>query len=227
MGLYRKTGRETDALREAEEALRLCEFIGEGSVGAATAYVNAATVRKAFSRAEGALPLYEKAKAIYRRELEEGDGRLPALLNNMALCLSDLRRYGEALEMFREAVILLEGVEYGCLEQAVTWLNLCDTLMLRDAFYENESGETVIRLEDLTEEAGTEGLFLSVPGETDAEIEKCLDEAERLLRTPGLPDDGHTAYAMEKCAPVLAYYGRFEAASEAEERAARIYGGQS
>jgi len=232
MGLYRKTGREAEAMREAEEALGICEVIGPESVGAATAYVNAATVRKAFGRPAGALPLYEKARAIYERELTAGDGRLPALYNNMALCLSDLgreepARYEEALKLFREAVKLLDTVEYGCLEQAITWLNICDTLMLRDAEYRREDGETVIRLADLEEDTEVEELVLYCPEETEEEIEVCLDEAERLLGTEGLPEDGHTAYAMEKCAPVLAYYGRFEAAAQAEKRAGRIYGGES
>lgn len=226
MGLYRKLGREREALRESEEALRLCEYIGEDSVGAATAYVNAATVRKAFSRAAEALPLYERAAAVYEGELSEGDGRLPALYNNMALCLADLRCYGEAEEYFRRALPLLEKVEYGCLEQAVTWLNLCDTLMLRDAVYADPAGNTVLRLEDLSEDAEAEELELKVPEKTEKEIEACLDEAEKCLGTPGLPEDGHTAYVCEKCAPVLAYYGRFAAASEAEARAERIYGGE-
>ena len=227
MGFYRKNGKEAEAVREAEEALRLCEFIGPESLGAGTAYVNAATVRKAFGRAEEALPLYEKARAIYERELGPGDGRLPALYNNMALGLADLGRYEEALSLFRKAIGLLDSVEWGCLEQAVSYLNLCDTLMLRDAFYRNEAGETVLWLRDCGAETETEGLELICPEETDREIGRYLDEAEKCLTAPGLPRDGNTAFVFEKCAPVLAYYGRFAAASQAESEAEKIYGGEA
>ena len=71
MGLYRKLGREAEAISCAEAALSLVETRNLGEqVGSATTYLNAATVYKAFGRAADGLPLFEHAKEIYERELE-------------------------------------------------------------------------------------------------------------------------------------------------------------
>ena len=44
-----------------------------------------------------------------------------------------------------------------------------------------------------------------------------------LLNSPELPHDGNYAFYCEKCAPVLQYYGFFEAAEDLEGRAKAIY----
>ncbi|MBR6939730.1 MAG: tetratricopeptide repeat protein, partial [Clostridia bacterium] len=60
IGLYRKTGREKEALTASENALELArELKLDGTVTMGTALVNAATAYKAFGQAEKALPLYE------------------------------------------------------------------------------------------------------------------------------------------------------------------------
>ena len=66
MGLYRKLGKRDAALENAALALELVTKIGmEDSVSAGTAYVNAATVNKAFGMPDRAMPYFEKARAIY------------------------------------------------------------------------------------------------------------------------------------------------------------------
>ena len=91
MGLMRKLGRGEEAQKAAGEALALVDRIGFGdTVTAGTTFVNAATVYKAFGRSAEAIPIYEKAAAIYERELSDGDMRLGSLYNNMGLALADL-----------------------------------------------------------------------------------------------------------------------------------------
>ena len=91
MGLYRKLGEKARATEYAQKALAQTEKMNiRQNVGAATTYLNCATVYKAFERAADALSLYEKAREIYERELDGADDRLAGLYNNMALALVDL-----------------------------------------------------------------------------------------------------------------------------------------
>jgi len=197
MGLYRKRGRKNKAFENADAALKLIDEMQiQGSIGAGTAYVNAATVRKAFGNSEGALPLFEKAREIYEKELKEGDGRLGSLYNNMALSLVDLERYSEANDYYNKAIEVMGKVENGALEQAITCLNMANAA-------EIERG-----LEEAAED-----------------IAKYLDKAEQLIETPTLPRNGYYAFVCDKCASTFGYYGRFFYEQELKERAKKIYEG--
>ncbi len=198
MGLYRKLGKEKDAIAAAERALFLIEELGiQSSVGAATAQLNAATVYKAFGQAARAIPLFEKAKAVYEEKLEKSDERLAGLYNNFALALVDLKRFDEARETYRLALSVIETVEGGEPEQAITELNLA-------SLCEAEKGL----------DGGAE------------EIEAHLEKAEKLLKKEGLAKNGNYAFVCEKCATVFDYYGWFMTASELKAEAEKIYGGK-
>ena len=195
MGLYRKTGKREKALENLSETLGLIKKMGiEDTVSAGTAFVNAATVYKAFSMSEKAVPLFEKAREIYERELKEGDGRLGGLYNNTALALVDLKRYSAAREIYGKALKVMEKAEHGELERAITCLNLANLA-------EAERG-----LEDAAEE-----------------IAELVGTAEKLLDTPSLPRNGYYAFVCEKCAPTFGYYGYFAFEAELKRRAGEIY----
>ena len=195
MGLYRKLGRRSEALENATRALELIpEAELEGTVGAGTCYVNAATVRKAFGMAKEALPLYEKAQSIYEKYLKPDDPMLAGLSNNMALALVDLNRYAEARRQYEKALSIV-SVTDGCeVQAAATYLNLAN----------------------LTE--AEQGL-----SDGADEIERLLSAARSFLDKPGIPHDGNYAFYCEKCAPTFDYYGHFAYAKELEARAGRIY----
>lgn len=196
MGLYRKLGREAEAIDCAEAALSLVEARGlGGQAGSATTYLNAATVYKAFGRAAEGLPLFERAKEIYECELEPSDGRLGGLYNNMGLALVDVGRFREAEECYRRAVSVMEQTEEGLLEVAITYLNMASAA-------EAEHGP-----------------------EASAEVvEALLEKAEALLENHQ-KRDGYYAFVCEKCASVFGYYGHFFYADELKKRAGRIYEG--
>ena len=197
MGLFRKLGDEAAAEAALASALELVEQTGlDGSVTAATTWLNAATVRKRFGRADEALPLYEKARAVYEAALPADDGRLGGLYNNMALALTDLGRYAEARALYEKALTVMRTQPRGALELAITELNLAN---LAEA---------------------EQGLL-----EAEAEIEARLDRARSLLEEPSLPRDGYYAFVCEKCAPSFGYYGRFMAAGELKDRSEKIYAG--
>lgn len=195
MGIYRKTSCKANALDSAKEALLLLnELEMEETVTAATVYINAATVMKAFEKADEALPYFEKAQKIYESSLNETDPRLGGLYNNYALALADTGRFAEARKLYGKALDVTAQTKNGETEQAITWLNLAD----------------------LTEkELGAE--------EAETEINECLDRAETLLDTDSLPQDSYYAFVCDKCAPSFGYYGRFFYEKELIERSRKIH----
>ena len=196
MGLYRKLGRESDALEYAHAALSKIHELGvEDQVGSATAYLNAATVYKAFGRAADAIPLFERARTVYERELDDGDSRLGGLYNNTALALVDLGRFAEATELYGKAVAVMKRAAGGELEVAITYLNMASAA-------EAECGLL----------------------DADERIQSYLDGAEAILEAYE-KRDGYYAFVCDKCASVFGYYGRFFYENELKERARRIYGG--
>ena len=195
MGHYRKAGDKEQAILNANEGLNLIEKLGfEGTISADTAYVNAATVYDAFDMPERSVELFEKARAIYESALDETDGRLGGLYNNMGLAYMALKRFGEAYEAFLKALDIMGKVENGALEQAITYLNLANAVELEHGL---EKGEQ--------------------------KIGQYLDKAAALLDDPTLPRDGYYAFVCEKCAPTFDYYGWFLAAADLNERAKAIY----
>lgn len=194
MGFYRKQGRRKKAYESAEAALSLIDAVGADSIGAGTCYVNCGTVYDNFDEPERALSMFEKARIIYEKELAADDPRLGALYNNMGLACAALGRFGEADALFRRALGIMEGAP---VDQAITWLNMCDTLAA-------ERGES--------EEAEAEAL-----------IRQYLDAAAKCLDDPNAPRDGYYAFVCAKCAPGFDHYGWFAYAGELRERAETFY----
>ena len=194
MGLYRKLGRRKEALEMADAALSKIEDMGiTHQVGAATTFLNAATVYKAFSMPGEAMPLFEQARAIYESSLPPTDSRLGGLYNNMGLALVDLRRFDEAKVLYEKAITVMENNENGALEVAITLLNLAS------------AAEAELGLLD-AEDAITD----------------YLTRAESLLESHP-KQDGYYAFVCEKCASVFGYYGWFVTQRTLTERAERIY----
>ena len=209
MGLMRKLGRGEEAQKAAGEALALVDRIGFGdTVTAGTTFVNAATVYKAFGRSAEAIPIYEKAAAIYERELSDGDMRLGSLYNNMGLALADLavdaaengrmdeagEYYDRADAAYAAALRCMKSAESGSQEMAITYLNMADLLSARYGFDQAED-----------------------------RIYECLGQARTLLDDPKLEHDGYHAFICEKCAPTFGYYGLKSFEDELKERAEKIY----
>lgn len=195
MGLYRKTGRKEPAFAAMDKALALMDELDFAqSAAGGTALVNAATVCTAFGETERALDLFARAQQVYERELDRADSRLGGLYNNMALAYAALARYNEAFAFYTKALAVMEQVENGESEQAITHLNLANAV------------EDAIGMEDGIER-----------------IEDHVNRAMALLDTPALPRDGNYAFVCEKCAPTFDYYGQFMYAADLRQRAQDIY----
>ncbi len=195
MGLYRKLGRREEALDMVAAALALIDRQRlSRNLGAATTFLNAATVYKAFGLAERALPLFERARELYEVNLSPSDSRLGGLYNNMGLALVDLGRFEEAKTLYRKAITIMEPTENGPLEVAITLLNLAS------------AAEAELGLQ-----------------EAEDAITDYLTRAESLLESHPRKD-GYYAFVCEKCASVFGYYGWFVTQRTLTEQAERIYG---
>ena len=195
MGLCRKLAQKEEALKFANDALLQIKKMGiENNIGAATTYLNSATVYKAFGMAEDAMGLFEKAKEIYERSLSPKDDRLGGLYNNMALALVDLKRFDEADLFYKKAIsVMKSGAGYEP-EQAITYLNMATAAEMQFGL---EGAETLI----------------------SDNIQKAME----LLDLGKNRDDGNYAFVCEKCAGVFGYYGYFDYENQLKERYRRIY----
>lgn len=195
MGLCRKLGEKEEALRYAEKALDRIKLMNiENNVGAATTYLNSATVYKAFGMAEKSVPLFEKAKNIYEEKLPPSDPRKAGLYNNMALSLVDLCRFTEAKELYEKAISVLQKNENKKPEEAITYLNLASAA---EAEFGLEEGEN--------------------------KISSYLNKAMELLDDEKNIRDGNYAFVCEKCASVFGYFGYFGYENELVKRYRSIY----
>ena len=197
VGHFRKTGDRDGAFEHAQAALQLVGELGmENTVSAGTTCINVATAYNAFGENERAVALFEQAAAAYEVAGSVAPEKLGGLYNNMALTLVALGRYEDAYALYEKAMRVMENVEHGALEQAITCLNIADAK---------------------TAQLGAEA--------ADREVEALLDRAYDLLDTPGLPRDGYYAFVCEKCAPSFSYYGYFLGADTLKKRSEAIYAG--
>ena len=195
IGHYRKTGEKENAFESIDEALRLVKELGfENSISAGTTYVNSATAYNAFGENEKSIELFIRAKKVYEENENTSPSLLGGLYNNMALTYVALNNFDEAFSLYKKALAKMENVENGCLEQAITYLNMADALEAKDGSEKAES--TVFEY---------------------------LDRAYELLTGENVTKDGYYAFVCEKCAPSFSYHGYFLAANELNKRAESIY----
>ena len=206
LGLYdRKTGQKGPSIENGKEALSLLAALDmEKTITAGTTYVNLATAHGAFGEHEEAIRLFEKARAVYEDTRHIAPQLLGGLYNNMALTCTELGRFDEALALYEKAVGLMGQVQDGELEQAITYLNMANTVEARDGLQAGEAkiNELVERAETLLMDKG-EALL----GDKEAMLHDGTD-----LRTLKLEERarlGYYAFVCEKCAPTFAYYGYF------------------
>ena len=224
IGHYRKTGQKGPAMESAEKAIELLELLEmEDTISAGTTYVNIATVCNAFGKYDRSMEMFRKARAVYEESAYTEPQLLGGLYNNMALTCAALNRYEEALELYEKALHVMAEVPDGELEQAITCLNMANTVEAQLGMEEGEGRirELVDRAEELLE----------------AKSEELLGKNDALLADR--PDDGPTAYFLsrevrsrlgyyafvcEKCAPTFSYYGYFLAAERLKDRSDRLAG---
>lgn len=222
VGHYRKTAQKEPAMESAERAIELLALLDmEDTISAGTTYVNIATAYNAIGEYDRSLEMFRKARAAYEGSTHTEPQLLGGLYNNMALTCTALKKYKEALELYEKALHVMAEVPDGELEQAITYLNMANTVEAQAGMEEGESRiyELVEKAEDLIE----------------AKSEELLGKNDALLAVQ--PGDGPTAYFLsremrsrlgyyafvcEKCAPTFLYYGYFLAAERLKDRSDRL-----
>ena len=218
VGHYRKTGQKEPAMESAAKALDLLrELDMENTITAGTTYVNIATACGAFGDHERAIRLFEKARAAYESSSQTETQLLGGLYNNMALTCTELGRCEEALALYEKAANLMGRVPDGELEQAITYLNMANTVEVQLGL---EAGEQQInalveRAEELLEAKGEELLGKGEAALTDGTDLRAMKQEERARL-------GYYAFVCEKCAPTFAYYGYFMTAESLTERSEEL-----
>ena len=195
IGHYRKVQNKDKAFENIDAALQLLKDLDfEGTISSGTTYVNCATACNAFGDNERSLKLFEQAKAVYESAPAVSPSLTGGLYNNMALTCAALGKFSDALALYRKAMEVMSNVESGELEQAITCLNMADTLEKMNGMEQSEN-----------------------------RIYELLDQAYELLKESHGAEEGYYAFVMEKCAPTFAYFGYFMAAEELEKKAEEIY----
>lgn len=218
VGHYRKTGQKEPAMESAAKALDLLrELDMENTITAGTTYVNIATACGAFGDHERAIRLFEKARAAYESSSQTETQLLGGLYNNMALTCTELGRCEEALALYEKAADLMGRVPDGELEQAITYLNMANTVEVQMGL---EAGEQQInalveRAEELLKAKGEELLGKGEAALTDGTDLRAMKQEERARL-------GYYAFVCEKCAPTFAYYGYFMTAESLTERSEEL-----
>ena len=142
---------------------------------------------------------------------------LGGLYNNMALTCTELGRCEEALALYEKAADLMGRVPDGELEQAITYLNMANTVEVQLGL---EAGEQQInalveRAEELLKAKGEELLGKGEAALTDGTDLRAMKQEERARL-------GYYAFVCEKCAPTFAYYGYFMTAESLTERSEEL-----
>ena len=196
MGYYRKVKRQKEAYEATDTAMSMLKELGyTDTISGATCYTNAATVYTDFGEYRRAMPLFEKARVIYETGNLKNEYKTAGLYNNMAIASTALGNYREANVLYQKALDMLRSVKDSELEQAVTYLNMLDTLLAEGDF------------NDTAREKAAEYLYL-------AEI--CLD-ADNLER------DDYYAFVAEKCYPIYETFGWDKYANKLKERIREIH----
>ena len=126
-------------------------------------------------------------------------------------------RCEEALALYEKAADLMGRVPDGELEQAITYLNMANTVEVQLGL---EAGEQQInalveRAEELLEAKGEELLGKGEAALTDGTDLRAMKQEERARL-------GYYAFVCEKCAPTFAYYGYFMTAESLTERSEEL-----
>ena len=240
VGHYRKTGQREKAMESAGRALELLAELGmESTISAGTTFVNIATACNAFGEYGRSMELFERARAAYESSVYVEPQLLGGLYNNMALTCTALGRCEEALELYEKAAGVMAEVPDGELEQAITFLNMANTVEAMEGLEHGESRifELVERAQELLEKKGEEllGDGSGIPGGIDGlsgGIDGLSGGGSKIPDKPGALRElsreerariGYYAFVCEKCAPTFEYYGYFLAAESLRETAERIY----
>lgn len=129
-GLYRNTGRVSQAVDMSDMALSLIAGMGlDGSIHHGTTLLNAATARRMAGDAEKALSQYRKAEEIFKKLGKDDGYEMASLYNNISQLYQEQGDHEKALESLDKALKLIVKIEHSEAEAATTHVNKALSLM--------------------------------------------------------------------------------------------------
>ncbi len=195
MGIYRKMQNKEKVIENAKIGVEIAEKLQfQGTEIYGTTYLNAATGLYFAGMPEESIRFFEKAKEAYEKRLDKDDVKFAGLYNNMALTLTELKRFDEALDYFNKSLKILPSVKNGKLDMASTYLNIATLYEKKDGL---ENAEKIIA--------------------------DNLDKAEECLNDESLIKDSYYYFVCDKCQSGFAYYGYFAFADELKKRVREYY----
>ena len=224
IGHYRKTSQRGPAMESARKALELLAALEmEDTISAGTTYVNIATACNTFGDYDRSMEMFCRARTAYESSGYTEPQLMGGLYNNMGLTCTALKRFEEALELYEKALLVMAQVPDGELEQAITYLNMANTVEAMLGMEEGESRiyELVEKAENLIETKSEEllgkddALPAAQPGDGPTAYFLSREMRSRL---------GYYAFVCEKCAPSFSYYGYFLTAERLKDRSDRLTG---
>lgn len=125
IGFYRSTSAFEKAHVASEDVLLLMEELKlDHTEHFATTLLNAATAYRAAGDYAQALRLYKQALQIYEGIIPPDDYRYAGLYNNMSILLEKMEENEEAIECAKKALAIMEKIEGGEIQTAVSLTNL-------------------------------------------------------------------------------------------------------
>lgn len=125
IGFYRSTSAFEKAYTAAQDVLLLMEELKlDHTEHFATTLLNAATAYRAAGDYAQALRFYRQALQIYEGIIPPEDYRYAGLYNNMSILLEKMEENEEAIDCARKALAIMETIEGGEIQTAVTLTNL-------------------------------------------------------------------------------------------------------
>lgn len=216
IGFYRSTSAFEKAYVAAEDVLLLMEELKlDHTEHFATTLLNAATAYRAGGDYAQALRLYKQALQIYEGMIPPDDYRYAGLYNNMSILLEKMEENEEAITCARKALAIMEKIEGGEIQTAVSLTNLA--LVYFKVSEPGQARELLERALAIFEKDGTgsdEHYSGALAGMGEAcyrmeEYDKALSYYERALEKVKLHYGENVSYGVlcENCAAVCERMG--------------------
>lgn len=216
IGFYRSTSAFEKAYVAAEDVLLLMEELKlDHTEHFATTLLNAATAYRAGGDYAQALRLYKQALQIYEGLIPPEDYRYAGLYNNMSILLEKMEENEEAIACARKALAIMEKIEGGEIQTAVSLTNLALVYFkVSEPGQARELLERALAIFEQDGEGSDEHYSGALAGMGEAcyrmeEYDKALEYYERALEKVKLHYGENVSYGVlcENCAAVCERMG--------------------
>lgn len=233
VGFLRNTSAPDDAIRAGQKAIALAENLGLADTAAfGTTLLNAATALAATGDADHALQLYQRAQALYKKHLTEGDPLLAGLYNNISGLHREAGDYGQALEYLSQAFAILAGLDNKRNAAAIVQANMAQMLLAlgrtEEALAQVQAAIALFEQADLTERsphyAAALAILAGIHVEQGKEADACRTYEVALAHIKACHGENRSyAITCNNYALALETFGQLARAGHYRARASEVF----